>query len=690
MGGRRVSGEWLRAAIDIGGTFTDLVAIDPTTGACIEAKVPTTPRDFARGVVDVLVHRDIELAAVDHLIHGTTVVINAITERSGVRTALVTTRGFRDALAIGRGNRPDMYNLKFRKPEPFVPRSLRFEVDERVRFDGSVLRPLDAGSLDAVAEACLTHDVRAVAICFLHSYANPEHERLAKARLRELLPGVAITVSSEITREWREFERASTAVLNAYVQPIADTYLRHLDAELDALGAKENRLVMTSNGGTATFGHARGQPIHLVESGPAGGVIGAQVIGERMGESNIITLDIGGTTAKCSIIVDDRLSIAGDYRLEWTPLSPGYPVKIPVIDIVEIGAGGGSIIWFDAGGALKIGPKSAGADPGPACYGLGGDQPTITDAMVVAGYIPSGPAPGEDFSIDPERASAALAPVGRRLGVPVDVAVRGVLTLFTALTVDALKLVSVRRGHDPRDFSLVAFGGGGPLHAAVVGRELGARQIIIPPMPATFSAWGMLHADPRVDLVRTRVSRLDGTREPARNAVFAAMEAEARASLLDQGLPASSITVLARALDMRYHGQEHTVRVALADVRQDDQTILRLFNTEHKRLYTFALEDTPVEIVNFRVTATAQLMSRNGPQRAQADRQGDLSPGIERVIVGGSPERLPSAVYERSALPGGFRARGPALVREEATTTVIPPGHELTVDSGGNLVIVAH
>ena len=532
-------------------------------------------------------------------------------------------------------------------------------------------------------------EVGAVAICFLHSYAHPEHEQQAAARLHELAPNLAITISSDITREWREFERSSTAVLNAYVQPRTRAYLSRLERRLEVAGVSGKRFVMTSNGGTASFGHALQQPIQLVESGPAGGVIGAQTLGSRIGESNIITLDIGGTTAKCSVIVGGHLSIAGDYRLEWTPLSPGYPLKIPVIDIVEIGAGGGSIVWFDRGGALRIGPKSTGTDPGPACYGLGGSDPTITDAMVLAGYIPAGLIPGSGLSIDPALARQAMLPVARRLDVSLDQAVLGVLELFAALTVDAMRLVSVRRGHDPRDFTLVAFGGGGPLHAAVLGQELGVRQVLVPQMPATFSAWGMLHADPRVDLTRTQVSRLDQTTRESREQTFAALEHDARTSLLDQGFDTSTIAPPVRALDMRYQGQEHTVSVFVGPEDGHDDALVKIFNTEHKRLYTFALEDTAVELVNFRVTATAKLRSEDVVHR-------DLPPGISNqeahtseVLMGGSVERLPASVYQRSDLPAGFRVNGPAMVREAATTTVVPPGFQIEVDRMGNLVLTS-
>ncbi|CAN5715368.1 hydantoinase/oxoprolinase family protein [soil metagenome] len=674
-------------AVDIGGTFTDLVAIDEQ-GNHLETKTPTTPWDFSVGVLDSIASIAIDPSAIDDFVHGTTVVINTITERTGEKTALITTAGFRDVLAIGRGNRPDMYNLKFRKPEPFVPRSLRFEVAERVGSDGNVVRPLDLPSLDPIATACRDNAVGAIAVCFLHSYAYPVHEQQAGQYLSGLLPDVSITLSSTITREWREYERTSTAVLNAYVQPRIRTYLELLESKLIEAGTNARRFVMTSNGGTSTFDLARQQPIQLVESGPSGGVLGAQMLGSMISEPNMITLDIGGTTAKCSIIVNGQIAIADDYRLEWTPLSPGYPAKIPVIDIVEIGAGGGSIVWFDAAGALRIGPSSAGASPGPACYDMGGTEPTITDAMVLAGYIAEGPIPGSTISIDRKLALAAFHPIAERLSVDIDAAVAGTLDLFRAITVDALNLVSVRRGHDPRDFTLVAFGGGGPLHAALLGSELGVKRVVIPPLPSTFSAWGMLHANPRVDRTRTSVSRLEETHHTERERTFADLEADARTMLLDQGFDLDQLQTTDRAIDMRYAGQEHTVRCSYDRSHADDKALACHFNTEHKKMYTFALEDTPIELVNFRVTATAKLTSQDVVRRVEPGLTPDDSRRTRAVLFGGGTGRVSSPKFQRNALPPHFECDGPAIIEELATSSVVPPGSSLHVDSMGNLVIV--
>jgi N-methylhydantoinase A len=677
----------LRVAVDIGGTFTDVVAYDEATGRVWAAKASTTPANFADGVLASMAAASISPAAIAAFVHGTTVVINAITQRQGVKTALVTTAGFRDVLEIGRGNRPDMYNLKYHKPRPFVPRRLRFEVNERVAADGRVLTPLNSLDLETMVDACRAEGVVAVAICFLHAYAHPEHETRAAAYLRERLPNVAVTASSEITGEWREFERSSTAVLNAYVQPILDRYLSVLEARLRAEGVSAPLFAMLSNGGTATFEAARRTPINLVESGPVAGITGAALIGQTIGDGNIISLDIGGTTAKCSLIEGGEVRITTDYRLEASPRSSGYPLKVPVVDIVEIGAGGGSIAWFDAGGALRVGPLSAGADPGPACYGRGGAEPTVTDALLISGILDPGYFLGGQLAVEVGLARRAYAPIAERLGVAIEEAAAGVLQVVNEQTIDALKLISVRRGHDPRDFTLVASGGGGPVHAAALMEELGVRRVVIPPYPGTFSAWGMLLTEPRVDRVRTRVLRLDDTAPEELERLFAASEAEAVAALTAQGFAAEEIPPPQRAVDARYHGQEHTVEVPIANSASLDRDRLKeTFHERHRRQYTFALEDTPVEIVNLRVTAIASIV-RPALGSITGAVSGDPLKGTRLVHFGEGRHATP--VYDRSRMAAGFGVDGPAIVEEPSTTTIVHPGQRLSVDDLGNLIIEA-
>ncbi len=681
-----------RVAVDIGGTFTDVVAFDEAGGAVWAAKASTTPANFADGVIDAIHAAGIDPRTVAAFVHGTTVVINAITQRRGVKTALVTTAGFRDVLEIGRGNRPDMYNLKFHKPVPFVPRRLRFEVRERVGADGAVWAPLQIADLEEVAAACEREGVEAIAICFLHGYAHPEHEAAASAFLRERLPGVRVTASSEIAREWREFERSSTAVLNAYVQPILDGYLADLERRLREEGMAAPLFAMLSNGGTATFAAARQTPIALVESGPVAGVTGAALVGQAIADPNIIALDIGGTTAKCSLIENGEIKITTDYRLEASPRSPGYPVKSPVVDIVEIGAGGGSIAWFDAGGALRVGPLSAGADPGPACYGRGGAEPTVTDALLIAGVLDPDYFLGGRLRVDVGLARRAYESIASRLGVSIEDAAAGVIRVANEQTIDALKLISVRRGYDPRDFTLVAFGGGGPTHAGALLDELGVRRIVVPPFPGTFSAWGMLLTEPRVDRIRTRVLPLETTSEAEIERLFAESETEAREALLAQGFAAGGLSAPRRGLDMRYRGQEHTVAVPI-DGALDRAALTALFHERHRQRYTFALEDTPVEIVNFRVTATAPIarppLGTSGQKALGDPRKGGRLVRFPDAGNGAGFTERKTPIFDRERLAAGLVVDGPAIVEEPSTTTVVHPGQRLTVDDLGNLMITA-
>src|SRR5262245_22502193 len=448
-------------AIDIGGTFTDLAAVDRRTGALVLAKADTTPARLQLGVLTALERSGLQPREVGALVHGTTVVINAITERRGARTALVTTEGFRDVLEIGRANRPDLYNLSYRKPEPFVPRRLRFEVRERVSHTGEVLTPLHEDQVQELAERLGTLDVDAVAICLLHAWINPEHERRVAELLSALLGETEIVASHEVSTQWREFERSSTTVLSAYVKPAVATYLDDLRAGLRDAGVSSPLYAMRSSGGVSSFERAVAAPIALLESGPVAGVTAAAELGRRLGEPNVLALDIGGTTAKTSAIRGGRVPIETLHHVERTPTSAGYPIQAPVVQIVEIGAGGGSIAWSDEAGGLHVGPRSAGAEPGPACYGRGGEEPTLTDANLVAGRLDPEYFLGGSMPLDVGAARRSLSRLGERMGVDAATAARGVLRSVIAQMSNALRLVTLRRGHDPRDFTFVAFGAAG-------------------------------------------------------------------------------------------------------------------------------------------------------------------------------------------------------------------------------------
>ncbi len=674
-----------RLATDIGGTFTDLVYFDEQSGALSVAKSLSTPDDLTRGVLDTVDQAKLDADAVDYFVHGGTTVINAITERTGARTALVTTEGFRDVLEIARGNRPDLYNLRYRKEVPFVPRRLRFEVRERVDARGRVRVPLHLEDLDRAIEVCRAQGVEAIAIQFLHSYAAPAHEVETAAYLRERLNGVAITASHEITREWREYERANTAVLNAYVQPIVQRYFDTLEAGIDKLGLDCPMMAMQSNGGTASFGWAREHPITLLESGPAAGVNGAALIGRLCDEPDVIYLDIGGTTAKCSTIEDSEPKVTTDYRLEATRIRYGYPVRVPVIDIVEIGAGGGSIAWFDEGDTLCVGPRSAGADPGPACYGRGGTEPTVTDAKLITGVLNPANFAGGQFSLDVGLARTAMGKVAEGLGCSVDEAAVAVIRLVDANMINALKLVSIQRGHDPNDFALMVGGGGGAMHGASLGRELGVKEIVVPRYPGLFSAWGMLATAPRRDFLRTALQRADTMEIADLRALFAELQAEAGSYFASEG--GSGTLTTACHIDMRYGGQEHAVTIPIDFDRASRESILDAFHAAHERAYTFRLADTPVELVTFRLTATADVARPELQPWTAEGRSPEAAARGARTVDFGEDGVHDTAVYDRDLLPPGFAADGPLIVEEPSSTTLVCPGQRVRVDDLGFLRI---
>jgi N-methylhydantoinase A len=674
----------LRLATDIGGTFTDLVAFDEQSGALTIGKAPTTPADLPAGVLDAVSAAGVSLEDVTELAHGTTVVINALTERRGARTALVTTKGFRDVLEIGRGNRPDMYNLVSRKPPPFVPRRHRFEVRERVDRHGAVLAPLELADLEPVIEACRRDGIEAVAVCLLHSYAHPAHERAVRDALVAALPEVPVTISSEITREWREYERSSTAVLNAYVQPTVERYLAALEERLGRNGLEGPVRIVQSNGGTSSLRTARMTPIRLVESGPAAGVIGAARLGERIGEANVLYLDIGGTTAKCSLIENGEPKTTTEYKIEWRPDYAGYPIMVPVVDIVEIGAGGGSIAWIDDGGSVRVGPRSAGADPGPACYGRGGEHPAVTDAKLAAGVLDPEYFLGGRVRLRPELATEALRGLGSWLGLQPAELANGIIRLVNANMISALKLVSVRRGYDPRDFVLVAAGGGGPMHAAALGAELQVKRVVVPPYSGVFSAWGMGLTEARVDAAQTRVLSSSASSAEELDAVFDALEREVTGALVAEGAGAESLRC-ERSADMRYRGQEHAVRVPIRAGAVSVAAIDADFHALHRQKYTFDLEGEPVEIVTCHVGGFGDRAPLPAPPAA-ASKAVPAPKGHRRVDFDADGVHE-AAVYDRDALPAGFEAPGPLVIEDETTTALVHPGQAVEVDEAANLIV---
>jgi len=678
----------VRAAVDVGGTFTDVCALDEDTGELIFVKDSTTPKDFSVGVMNTIRKSGVEGDRIKRFVAtGSTMVINAITERKGVKTGLITTKGFRDILEIQRSNRTDMYNFMYKKPEPLVPRFLRTEVRERVAADGSVIEQLQEEDLQEVSSLFKREGVRSVAICLYNSYANASHEERCAAKIKELFPGVYVSTSVSLSSEWREYERTNTTVTNAYIQPIVDSYLRNLRKGLKDLGVQADLFVMQSNGGVSSFEQAIATPVFQVESGPAGGVIGAAAVGIAAGMRNVIAFDVGGTTAKTSLVDDGKVRISPEYNLEKTPFFAGYPLKVPIVDIVEIGAGGGSIIWADEVGSLRVGPISAGADPGPACYDKGGERPTLTDAFVLTGIIDPGYFLGGDIRLRKDLSEKALRPLAKQLSLPLNELALGAIRIADANMVNMIKLVSVRRGYDPRDFALVAFGGAGPMFAADLARDLGIGTVIVPLVPGVFSAWGMLLTDLRHDFVQTKVISFDESSLTQLNSIYGKLRQKATEILEQEGVKKEDV-YFRPSLDLRYLGQEHTVNTPVDSTplkSTDIQKVRDRFDRLHHKQYTFSLKD-PLEVVNTRLTAYGRVkkpkvkpMSRSRSSLSKA-RKGERAVGL----LGG---QYRAKIFERSLLPPGAKIEGPAILEEKTATTLVGPKDVMTVNKYGHFII---
>ncbi len=677
----------VRVAADVGGTFTDVVSFDRTTGQTMFGKTLTTPDSLVEGIVDATNKARIALPQIDLFLHGTTVAINTILERSGARTALITTRGFRDIYEIGRINRPDAYNLFFSKHEPLIARMHRFEVGERMGARGQVLEPLDEAELGRIAAHLQAEEIGAVALLFLHSYANPAHELRAKAVIEALCPGLFVSASHEISQEYREFERTSTIAANAYVGPRVRTYLAEIDGRLAREGFGGAFYVMQSNGGVFGVGEAQNECIRLLESGPAAGVIGTRAVCARLGLENAIAFDMGGTTAKAGVVQSGEVMMAGNILIGG--YARGLPVQIPLVDIQEVGTGGGSIARVEAGGALRVGPRSAGAAPGPVCYGLGGVEPTVTDANLVLGRLSAERFLGGEMRLDVARARQAFAErLADPLGLDVERAADGVIRIAATTMSHVVTRVTTERGLDAGDFTMVAYGGAGPLHACLVARELRMPTVIIPPAPGHFSAFGMLVADMRRDFVNTwfvPLDRLDFDEMEARYATAEATGTHALSPGDAEGAPVQR----RRAADMRYVGQEHSVRVELpAELfsTRDREGIKRRFDAVHADRYGFARPAEPAEIVSLH---TALIREIEKPEIVARAVPAGGPPEAERRPVyfaeaGGFVE---TQVYQRDALPPGFEVAGPVIIEEAGSTTVVLPGDTVAVSAAGDLII---
>lgn len=667
-----------RVSVDIGGTFTDFVVYDEGSERAFTGKVLSTPDDPARGVVEGLASLMDDPDGISFLVHGTTVGLNAFLERRGRRVLLITTEGFRDVYIIARHDRKELFALQYRKPKPLVPLEDIHTVRERMLYDGSVQEPLHEEDFGPVVEKIQAEGIDSVAVCYLHSHVNPAHEVRTREILKERVPGLSVTLSHEIAREWREYERSSSAILNAYIAPTVERYLKSLDEQIKDRGVSAQLHVMQSNGGVMTAAAAQELPVQTLLSGPVGGTIGGGALGEALSRGNLLCVDMGGTSFDASLIVEGQPSVSTETELE------GLPVLMSLVDIHTIGAGGGSLAYLEAD-ALRVGPKSAGADPGPACYGLGGEEPTVTDANLVLGRMNPGYFLGGSMSLDREAARRVIGGVARKLDLGVEELAEGMLTIANAKMAEAMRTITVEQGVDPREYSLVAFGGAGPMHAVALAEELDIGEVIVPWAPGTFSAWGMLQTDIRHDVTRTFYRMVDTPVAGDLESAYEDLENRARDILREEDVPESRMQ-LVRTADMRYGGQEYFVNVELPNAGisgEDIEDITERFHTAYRIRYGHSTPGAPVEFVNLRVAALGELERRvigfQPPSEEGAEHE------VREVIFEG--ERMSAKIFRRDRLPLGSEVSGPSVVEEDTSTTVVPPGWSARVDGLGNIII---
>jgi N-methylhydantoinase A len=683
--------------IDIGGTFTDIVVYDQDSGAHFSRKELTTSDDPARGVIGglmgLLERHGFDPRQFSRVVHATTLFTNSLIERKGARTGLLTTEGFRDTLEIGRERKYELYDIFIEMPEPLVPRNLRLEVPERLGPDGQVETPLDPAVLAERARQLVADGAESIAIVFLHSYANPAHEQEAQRLLAERHPEVFLSASCEVAPEIREYERASTTTANAYVKPLADRYLGHLESQIEELHVGAPLLLMLSNGGLTHVAEAKRNPIQLLESGPAAGALAAAWFGGQGGEHNLLAFDMGGTTAKLSLIDRGEPMVAYEFeaaREKRFIKGSGLPIKVSAIDLIEVGAGGGSIAHVDGMGLLKVGPHSSGSEPGPACYGQGGSEPTVTDADLLLGYLNPDFFVGGEMAIDRSPAEAALAPLARQTGLsPTEVA-WGIHDVVNENMASAARVHVAERGKDPRDYALLATGGAGPVHAYYVARKLGLRRVICPPSAGVASALGLLMAPARVDRVATVASRLDEVDWEAFEAAFQRLEADALEVIRDTGLPPEQARVK-RLADMRYVGQAFELVIELPAgpyTAASREALQRAFEETYLQTFTRTPPGVPVEFVNLRISQRAEIpggavaLHASGAAGGQTPLKGDRQAYF--------PEQrgyLEAPVYDRYLLRAGEQFTGPAIVEEKESTLVVGPGATFSVDGVGNLTV---
>ena len=674
--------------VDIGGTFTDLVGyID---GKIVTSKTSTVPADPTKGIANSMELAKCKPAEIDEILHGSTIAINTVLERKGARTALLTTTGFRDVYAIGRSNRIEAFNLFFNRPEPLVPRNLTFEINERILASGEVLDPLDEKSVEDVVRQLESLDIESVAVCLLHSYANPSHERRIGEILRKSRPDLFVTLSHEILREYREYERSSTTVLNAFVGPRVGGYLERLDGYLREVSFGGKTHIMRSNGGVMSLRLAQEQPVSMMESGPVAGMIGAGRLADIMGPERCVGFDMGGTTAKSSLLTNGRPEIITGYVIGEP--ATGQPMQLPVVDIVEVGAGGGSIAWVDKTGGLHVGPQSVGADPGPACYGKGSNNPVVTDADLLLGRLNGKRFLDGGMPLDIEASRTAMQEkIAGPLGLNPLQAALGVARIADAAMSLSVRSVSVNKGVDPRDTAMIAFGGAGPLHAISIAREIFIPTVIVPKLPGTFSALGMLMASWRQDFVQTLIGKIGELSKTDVVQVFAELAQTGKDQLQLDGIDPTA-TDFRYYADLRYVGQEHAISIPVESPDMLTGNVAKIserFDREHNKRYGQSAPNETMEIVSVRLVLTAaredslaeQWLSE--PWKAESD----VTSETRDVIYDDPDKPLKTKIYWRPSLPAGTEVTGPAVIEEPNSTILIHPDDHVQVTDAGHLVV---
>lgn len=660
---------------DIGGTFTDIV-IEPSDGPVFVNKVPTTRDNPALGVLNGIGAVVPDLADIEYFVHGTTVGLNAFLERRGERVLLVATAGAGDSYVIARGNRNSLYDLRYSKPPQLVPRRDVHEVRGRLAWDGSEIEALNEADFAPIIDKVKAEGINAVAVCLLHSYAYPAHELRAREILKAALPEVSVSLSHDIAREWREYERASSAVMNAYVAPVVERYLLSLQEELRERGMQAGVHIMQSSGGVTTADTAREKPVYTLLSGPVGGTIAGAALSQRCGRPNLLCVDMGGTSFDLSLVVNGEASTTLETELE------GLPLLMSIVDIQTIGTGGGSIAWMD-NEAVRVGPHSAGSVPGPACYGNGGTQPTVTDANLYLGRLGARSLLSGDMSLDADAAATTIEELAGQANMEAVAFAEGILAISNAAMADAMRTITVKEGVDPRDFTLVAFGGAGPMAAVFLAEELDIGEVLVPRFPGTFSAWGMLQTDLRHDLTTSFFRAAGGVAVTELEALYAGLEDEGLDAVVQEGISADRVSYQ-RSADMRYTGQEYTINLPLP-AGLDMDTLTDQFHAAHRQRYGHSSPGAPIEFVNLRVAAIGEIGKYTEHPHVASTAGDEAVAGERQAVFRGATSKTPVLLRER--MPPGYRLAGPAIIEEQSATTVVPDGWQITVDDDSNIIL---